>query len=146
MISRIDNICSPIRCRGTWASLPEREERRVASRARPLHNARFASSLHSRPFNSLLSFYQTSCPFLPSIPIIVLSRFIRFAMPVRRSLAEPKLVARPSPYSSSVTLFDASDVSPTVKEEETQPVTPRRSARAKKNVVTVSYKEDTDEN
>ena len=67
-------------------------------------------------------------------------------MPVRRSLAEPKLVARPSPYSSSVTLFDASDVSPTVKVEETQPVTPRRSARAKKNVVTVSYKEDTDEN
>ena len=66
-------------------------------------------------------------------------------MPVRRSLAEPTLLSRPSPFSSSVTLFEAKDVSTVVKEEEVVPATPRRSQRATRSV-NISYKDEESEN
>lgn len=69
-------------------------------------------------------------------------------MSCSRSLTKVKtnLTSRPSPFSSSVTLFEASNVSTVVKEEEVKLATPRRSKRSTVVKKSISYKEEQDEN
>ena len=67
-------------------------------------------------------------------------------MPVTRSPIRSKLIPRPSPFSSSVTLFETSDVSTVVKEEELELSGLRRSKRSRIVEKKVSHKDEGDEN
>ncbi|KAI5118317.1 hypothetical protein M0805_006601 [Coniferiporia weirii] len=61
-------------------------------------------------------------------------------MPIKRNASEARLVARPSPHNTSVTLFEASEYSTTAEPYGSS--TPRRSKRVKRTVSEVKKEED----
>ncbi|KAL5528872.1 hypothetical protein ACEPAG_4846 [Sanghuangporus baumii] len=64
-------------------------------------------------------------------------------MAIKRSASETRLVARPSSYSTSVTLYEATDDKNTVESHDED--TPRRSKRAKRTIQTFEETQETTE-